>query len=46
LFSLFRAELKDILLYGDLCRGHESAPSLRYGAIDSDIPLAVNDARH
>jgi hypothetical protein len=41
--SLFRTELHDILLYGDLFRGHESTPSLRYGAIDSDILLNVND---
>ena len=41
--SLFRTELNDILLYGDLFRGHESAPSLRHGAIDSDILLIVND---
>jgi hypothetical protein len=41
--SLFRTELHDILLYGDLFRGHESAPSLRYGAIDSDILPDVND---
>jgi hypothetical protein len=26
-----------------LFRGHESTPSLRYGAIDSDILLNVND---
>jgi hypothetical protein len=41
--SFFRTELHDILLYGDLFRGHESAPSLRYGAIDSDILPDVND---
>ena len=41
--SFFRTELHDILLYGDLFRGHESTPSLRYGAIDSDILLDVND---
>jgi hypothetical protein len=41
--SLFRTELHDILLYGDLFRGHESAPSLRHGAIDSDILPNVND---
>ena len=39
----FRTELHDILLYGNLFRGHESAPSLRYGAIDSDILPDVND---
>ena len=41
--SLFRTELHDILLYGNLFRGHESAPSLRCGAIDSDILPNVND---
>ena len=43
---LFRAELHDILLYGDLFGGHELAPSLRYGAIDLDILLTVNDGRY
>src|SRR5271165_6484171 len=38
--------LHDILLYGDLFGGHESAPSLRCGAIDSTILLTVNDGRH
>ena len=42
-FSLFRSQLHDILLYGDLFRGHELAPSLRHGAIDSDILPNVND---
>jgi hypothetical protein len=46
LFPLRRAELHDIFLYGDLFGGHESAPSLRYGAIDSDILLTVNDGRY
>ena len=32
-----RTELHDILLYSNLLRHHRSAPSLRYGAIDSDI---------
>ncbi|HET6236733.1 MAG TPA: type II toxin-antitoxin system RelE/ParE family toxin, partial [Acetobacteraceae bacterium] len=41
--SLCRTELNDILLSCDLFRGHESAPSLRHGAIDSDILLIVND---
>ena len=41
--SLFRTELHDILLYSDLSRGHESAPSLRHGAINSDILPNVND---
>jgi hypothetical protein len=41
--SLLRTELHDILLYGDLFRGHESAPSLRHGAIDSNILPNVND---
>jgi hypothetical protein len=42
-FSLFRTELHDILLYSNLFPGHESAPLLRYGAIDSDILPDVND---
>ena len=41
--SLFRTEPHNILLYGDLFHGHESAPSLRWGAIDSDVLLIVND---
>ena len=41
--SLFSTELHDILLYGNLFPGHELAPSLRYGAIDSDILPNVND---
>ena len=41
--SLLRAELHDIFLYGDLFGGHESTPSLRYGGIDSQIILTVND---
>ena len=41
--SLCRTELNDILLSGDLFRGDESAPSLRHGAIDSDILFIVND---
>ena len=41
--SLFRTELHDILLYSNLFRHHESAPLLRYGAIDSDILPNVND---
>jgi len=41
--SLLRAELHDILFYSDLFRGHESAPSLHRGRIDSDILLNVND---
>jgi hypothetical protein len=45
LFSLFHIDLYDTLLYRDLFHSHESAQSLRYGAIDSNIPLAVNDAR-
>jgi hypothetical protein len=44
--SLFLAELHHILLYGELFRDHESAPSLRYGAIDSNILPTVNDARY
>jgi hypothetical protein len=43
--SLFRAERHHILLYGNLFRDHESAPSLRYGAIDSNILPIVNDVR-
>jgi hypothetical protein len=45
-FSLFQAELHHIFLYGDLFGGHKSTPSLRYGAIDSDILLAVDDGRY
>ena len=41
--SFFRTELHDILLYGDLFRGRKSTPSLRYGAIKSDILPDVND---
>jgi hypothetical protein len=42
--SLCRTGLNDILLSGDLFRGHESiASSLRHGAIDSDILFIVND---
>ena len=43
MLSLCRIELHDMLLYGDLFHGHESAPSLRHGAIDSDILFIVND---
>jgi hypothetical protein len=42
---LIGAELHDILLHSDLFHHHEAAPSLRYGAIASDIPLTVNDRR-
>jgi hypothetical protein len=41
--SLFRTELHDIHLYSDLFPGHESAPSLRYEAIDSDILPNAHD---
>jgi hypothetical protein len=41
--SLFRTELHDIPLYSNLFRDHQSAPSLRYGAIDSNILPNVND---
>jgi hypothetical protein len=38
-----RLSFTNILLYGDLFGSHESAPSSRYGAIDSDIILTDND---
>jgi hypothetical protein len=45
-FSLLHTKLDHILLYGDLFGGHESAPLLRHGAIDSNTLPTVNDTRH
>jgi hypothetical protein len=41
--ALFRAQFHDILLDRDLLDGHEATPSFRYGAIESEILLSVND---
>ena len=46
LFALLVAELHDILLYGDLFRGHESPPSVWCGRIDSEIRHKINDVGH
>jgi hypothetical protein len=46
LLSPFRTPLPDIVLYGDLLRGHESAPLLHCSAIDSNIPITINDGGH
>jgi hypothetical protein len=43
LLPLRRTELYNIFLHCDLFGGQGSAPSLRYGSIDSDILLIVND---
>jgi hypothetical protein len=45
LFSLLVAELHDVFLYGDLFPGHESAPSMECGAIESEINRRINDVR-
>jgi hypothetical protein len=44
--SFLLAEPHAILLYGDLFPGHESSPSLRCGAIDSEFHRIINDTRH
>ncbi len=46
LLPLFGAELHHIFLSGDLFGSHESTPSFRYGDIESDILLRVNDGGH
>jgi hypothetical protein len=44
--SLPIAEFHDVPLYGDVFRNHESTPSFRSAAIDSEIPGIVNDVEY